>query len=357
MAKCSNCGRKGLFLKLQNGLCPDCIMQEQQSVLVSQIEKSMISFVAPERMNDDQYWAMRQDAVDYLEDKYDFSSVEGIQSLPKPSKEFKAEELKRDFTGRVEYYLLSKAESYKKANEPDLAIACLQKANELMPMYGDFYSRDYYMRLPRYLRKLRRFDEARTEEQKIENLFHGSYKYLNEPYWPELRMESLTSQCKALKTDLVAAVYVRCCCGECAKYRGRIYNFKGGDCRFPPFPDYFSQHHSCGITLTPFIYGVNSLSVEDGKCLRGEDLVEYSNRPFVDDRTTSELADLEIIEQRRKKDAEKEVARSEYDWLWEYIPESCPKSFSAYMRMKNARTEKFQAIVAVAKARGRFIDI
>lgn len=38
MAKCSNCGRKGLFLKLQNGLCSDCISAERRRAEVEQLE-------------------------------------------------------------------------------------------------------------------------------------------------------------------------------------------------------------------------------------------------------------------------------------------------------------------------------
>ena len=39
MAKCSKCGKKGLFLKLQNGLCSDCTSLEHRRVQVEQLEK------------------------------------------------------------------------------------------------------------------------------------------------------------------------------------------------------------------------------------------------------------------------------------------------------------------------------
>lgn len=60
-----------------------------------------------------------------------------------------------------------KAEQYEMAGQVELALACYRKSNELMPLNGvSSYPKERYMRLPRYLRKLRRFDEARAEEEK-----------------------------------------------------------------------------------------------------------------------------------------------------------------------------------------------
>lgn len=314
-----------------------------------EVELPSIELSVPAPMSDEQYQLMRQENIQYLENKYDFTTISGIQAIPNPSDAFKREESKRDFTGRVEYYLLSKAETYKKADKADLAIACLQKANELMPMYGDFYSRDYYLRLPRYLRKLRRFDEARLEESKIQELFHGDYRYINEAHWPEQRVQNLNSQCRALKTDLVAAVYVGCCCSECAKYRGRIYSLKGKDRRFPLFPKHFLNQHSCGLTLTPFIWGINSLSVEDGKCLRDDALIQYSNRPFEDFRTKEEVR---LYEDRVEEALRKKQNTQEYNWLWEFHPEICPKSLSGYSKMKSSNSANFQKICIIAAREG-----
>lgn len=38
MAKCSNCGRKGLFLKLQDGLCNDCVSAAHRRAEIEQLE-------------------------------------------------------------------------------------------------------------------------------------------------------------------------------------------------------------------------------------------------------------------------------------------------------------------------------
>lgn len=41
-----------------------------------------------------------------------------------------------------------------------------------------------------------------------------------------------------------------------------------------------------------------------------------------------------------------------YNWLWEHLPDICPKSFSAYSAMKNANSRTFQTIAAEAELLG-----
>lgn len=317
-----------------------------------------IQIPGSERMSDEEYQAMRQANIEYLESTYDFSSVEGINAIPGPCEEFKADEIKRDFTGRVEYYLLSKGEQYKKANNAELAIACFRKANELMPMYGDSFSRECFLRLPRYLRALRRFDEARAEEEKIQRLFGGNYRHINERYKPEQQKKQLLDWVALHKTDLVSTTYSHCCCTECAKYRGRVFSVSGDDARFPKLPEYLLfGGHGCNISVIPFLSGLSGLQTSDRKIITASKIIAYSNRPFIDDRTEEEVHNFIASCQEKADDVEREIARVDYDWLWEYAPHICPKSFSAYMRMKRMRSKKFIEIVSAAQELGREITL
>lgn len=86
---------------------------------------------------------------------------------------------------------------------------------------------------------------------------------------------------KELGTDLVEASYHRGCCGECAKYRGRWFSISGKDKRFPKMP----VDYSCtceGIDFSPVIFEISEPVYCD------TDIIVYSNRPFVDDRTEEE---------------------------------------------------------------------
>lgn len=192
-----------------------------------------LTFMAPEPISNDEYQRKRQAEIDALERKYDLSTIDGINAIPVPK--FKALPTGGvgSPTGKIEYYLMIKGGQYETSGEIELALACYRKANELMPRSSTAYGREPYMRLPRYLRKLRRFDEARAEEAKIEKLFAS----------------------------------------------GKVFDYGGDD----------------------------------------------------------------------PKTAQK---RAEYNWLWEHLPDHCPKSLSAYSRMKNQKTDKYKILVAEAKKLG-----
>jgi len=100
----------------------------------------------------------------YLEDKYDFTTVEGIMNIPIP-----------DYSNvkcstpcyNIEYNLNSRATTLKKTN-PELAIACLRKANEIYFHSNFVWQENNYMRIVEFLKDYGRFDEARAEKEFIE---------------------------------------------------------------------------------------------------------------------------------------------------------------------------------------------
>ena len=305
-------------------------------------------------IDNEDYQRKRQIEIDWLEKKYDLSTVEGINAIPVPTRKSAYNGI--SVTGKIEYYLIMKAGEYERADKVELALACYRKANELMPMSSTAYPYETYMRLPGYLRKLRRFDEARVEEAKIESLFRSGCCVIGDRSQVEQKQLELHQNLHQFKTDLVEASYIRCCCAECAKYRERVYSVSGKDKRFPVLPDYLlSGEHDCGIQLFPFIYDVNSMRTRDGRDLRGMQIVKYSNRPFIDDRTPDELQDIMEIQRQLAINAAREKARADYDWLLEFLPEICPKSFSGYMRMKNSNSKNYQKIVVEASKLGRNI--
>lgn len=223
------------------------------------------SFRVPKPISNEEYQRKRQAEIDLLERKYDLSTVEGINAIPVPTKKEQPSGGIGSVTGKIEYYLMAKAGQYEKAGEEELALACFRKANELMPMSSTSYDFDRYMRLPRYLRKLRRFDEARVEEAKIQKMFPDS---------------GIFQQDKKSFIDHMRYV------GHSAKEAERLYK-------------------------------------------------EY----------------CEECEERRQVLRR----RQEYDWIWEHLPSLCPKSASAYSRMKSEGTEKYQSIVAEAAKLGYVI--
>lgn len=269
---------------------------------------------------------------------YDSSTIEGVIAIPVPEKILSKND---SFTGRAEYILTLRAGQYEKEGKIDLAICCLRKANELRQTYKiDPYRKYDYMRLVETLKRARRFNEALIEEEKINRLFNVA-----KPAVDDIK-KKLLAQCREIdnKTDLVEMSSINACCETCAKYRGRVFSLYGADKRFPLFPN--DYHDNCGLIPWPFIYGVD----EPQHC--SGNIIKFSNRPFIDDRTPKEKEDYKAVLLKLEEDNLRDLDKQDYDWLWEHMPEICPKSFSSYRRMKSANTKNYIKIIETAQSNG-----
>lgn len=95
-------------------------------------------------------------------------------------------------------------------------------------------------------------------------------------------LEKALQTAKTLNTDLLEASYSLGCCSECAKLRGRWFSISGNDKRFPKFPVVIDC--DCyGILFYP-VFPFSKPKYEPAQ----DDIIEFSNRPFIDDRTDHE---------------------------------------------------------------------
>lgn len=163
----------------------------------------------------------------------------------------------------------------------------------------------------------------------------------------------------ARKYDIdYVAVVSHCCCSECAKYRFRIYCISGSDTRFPVLPDYVKKYSwHCGLSAYPFSLGVNYMRLSENKSLHEiDELIEYSNRPFVDDRADEEIERYNRILAQNKQDyidgLNKEQAKQEYEKICIEFPDIAPKSQGGYMRMKKSNSANFQRLKEKAVSAG-----
>lgn len=106
---------------------------------------------------------------------------------------------------------------------------------------------------------------------------------------------------------------------------------------------------SCGIILKNIhgivVYYYNYMNLAVDKSLYEiDELIEYSNRPFVDDRSDEEIERYNRVLSKNKQDyidgLNKEQARQEY----EKIADIAPKSQGGYMRMKKSNSANFQKL-------------
>lgn len=141
---------------------------------------------------------------------------------------------------------------------------------------------------------------------------------------------------KELDTDLVEAGYFRGCCGECAKYRKRWFSISGNDKRFPKMPVDYGCTCS-GIDFSPVIYGISEPTYAD----EIDDIIEFSNRPFVDDRDDEEIKlyqydrDRHIFEEVRERD------RLLFEKMQKEIPDFPFKSFNSYRRTSKDKIKQY----------------
>ncbi len=265
---------------------------------------------------------------------YKMDTLEEIQSIPVPTAPF---ELRCDFTESIEYVLQRKATQFKRAGDMDCAIACLQKALEIIPFSPMTYT-DVNSRLEKYLRIARRFSEADSIKS-------------SEPVNNDITKHIKTSSVLSLSemSDMIEVTASPRICGECAKYQKRIYA-KGGKKGFPDmkiFIDYLNHKTcDCNLAFYTFFYGT------DPTFTKASNAVRYSNRPFIDDRTSSEKQEYNNYITKQKT-ANKD--RQDYNWIWEHLPDIAPKSYGGYRNMKNQNSKNYQKLVAVAKEHGYII--
>lgn len=259
----------------------------------------------------------------------DLNTLDGIMSIPN-----KQSILKFAKNGTLEGSILAtlqkKATEHKKNNRMDLAIACLEKSFYIM-LNSDYYYSEYADRYIKFLKNDRQFDKARSTEKILEKIESEHTNTI-----PDYILSA-----KQLGTDLIEASYTTPCDSETAKYRGRIFSISGHDQRFPALSQ---KVRMCDLTFYPFVFGASIPMY----CEEGAE-IEFSNRPFLDDRKPSEKREYNEFVQKQMASQNNE---DEYYWIYENLPELAPKSLSGYIRMKNSKSTNFQKIVAAAKELG-----
>ena len=272
----------------------------------------------------------------FLREKYDFQTLEGINSIKIPS--YEPLQGMSSPVNNVEYILQRKATEHKKNGRMDLAIACLRKANEIFPHSNFSWSEKDYMRLVEYLKFDRQFDEAKKEEQKIKELF-AQFNKEREAHDTKINSEVYGN------TDIVSTNETYFVCEKCAKYIKRYFSISGNSKKYPKLPEYLlhksEEHKYCSITIYPVIDDISSPAWD----YKG-DFVKYCNRPFVDERTREQR----IIFEKEVKEKE-EIAKDKefYDLIFEKFPEIAPKSFGGYRRMKVSNSENYKKLLLTAE--------
>lgn len=383
---CTNCGHK---VEDDHNFCTNCgarVARIQPSIAKSggspanltASEKALLAQIAKINKQDKEmpaelYQKMRDFEVAWLERNYDFNSVNGIASIPVVSNPKGAPS--NNITGEVYYYLRHKAYKHEESGHFDLALACMKKSVALVMLRSCFSEDDCYP-LVKMLARFGYVKEAYAQKNVIDQYIADRYAQLQ---------ASFTSKSKGVSsprdTDLVIMDVHGSTCPLCAIYQGRVYSVSGKSKKFPKVPDfYFSSgaiHEGCGHCFWPYYDGITDPMLDDTLSVHplqnkafGRDIVTFSNRPFVDDRTDAcKQAANKVIEEQAAAIAKQQKARDQmieveakrgqeqrdYIWLQSSFPDKCPKSITSYRRMKTQNTKNYQQLQQLAAEKGRKI--
>lgn len=187
-------------------------------------------------------------------------------------------------------------------------------------------------------------NKSKQSDEKTNHTVIEQKKQINpiNPDWSPV-FEQIVVRANLMETDLVEMSEHHPTCGECAKYQGRVYSLSGKSKKFPKIPQIIIEKgyicKGCRHAFYPYIDGLSLPNYH-------EDIVAYSNSPFVDNRTPEEIAEYDA---RQKEIHDKKRDEKEYTKICEKLPEIAPKSFGGYRRMKNAKSANYLKLVEECK--------
>lgn len=276
--------------------------------------------------------------------KFDLEKAADIKNIPIP----KYENLHGfpNISHSIDYVLKRKASDLSKKGFFDLSIICLQKANQLMSESPIHWKKKDYMDIVLELARVGRYDEAKQEKAFIEDNYFIDNDFSS---MHETVLQKTLSSSHQLATDLLESADAPNCNELCAKYRKRIYSVSGKDKRFPALTN---EIYNSGLIFFPFIEGISR-----PKYCSLDNIIEYSNRPFVDDRTDEEKGNYKRFSKQRILEERYATDFLEYCQICDFISPLRPKSFKLYQEMKYDNTENFQELMQVAEESGIDIEL
>lgn len=263
--------------------------------------------------------------------------------------------LNGDVTSGIEY-LMYMHRGHE--DNPELELAIVNKAFELMIKSKWGYTKKDFITLAISLMKIDLFDNA-------DELYEKAQTYISEKQ-ADYFFERIKEH------DLIFCSPHENTCEICSMYQNRVYSVSGEDKRFPKLPDMVLQyqgfHLGCRHSFYPYYYPyVNTIEKhvisQTGEInIERYDAVEYSNRPFVDERTEEEKQKhsnkkqektvYNDYEYAREYFQKKQLLKKEYELVKKALPNIAPKSLSGYSRMKNSNSANYQKILSLMKEKG-----
>ena len=161
---------------------------------------------------------------------YDMDSLEGINAIPIPAKNYNTGDPTKDC---IYYVLQRKATEHKKNGHMDLAIACLRKSNDLSDYeeHPPLLEKDY-MRLVKYLQAAGDKAGAAKAEAAIRQRHP---EFADKRYSNLQRIRAQLKKNAEWGEDLVL-ITTRNSCPICSPYNRKVYSISGRSRKYPALP-------------------------------------------------------------------------------------------------------------------------
>ena len=127
-------------------------------------------FIKNGEFNEEEYNEYNNKKIEEFKNRYDLATIKGIESIPVEEAQ-KYPDGGKSVVYMPEQILSRQATEYKKSGQYDLAIACLKKVNELYPLSFYRYTRADFERVVDMMVLAGRFNEAKQEHKKLNNLY------------------------------------------------------------------------------------------------------------------------------------------------------------------------------------------
>ncbi|MGM9646540.1 MAG: hypothetical protein ACI3YH_00210 [Eubacteriales bacterium] len=225
----------------------------------------------------------------------------------------------------IVYVLDRQVTAFKKIGDVEMEIFCMRKCKKISETNGLGYGR-----LASELFRLRMFDEAKSEREYADRLDDAYREREAKKKYSEL---PLGGRLFKMGSNLE--------CPQCYTLQFKLYSLDHKTIEelndpkiiYPPDNDMF-KYLCCD--LCAHVIAITSLVDWQGN-LNDLDPVNI-------DREALETNGADLLNKRR--------AKIEYDWMYEHMPDDCPKTYSGYIAMKKSNSNNFHSLKDKAESNG-----
>lgn len=190
--------------------------------------------------------------------KYDMDTLDGINSIPVPAKNYNTG---NDLQDCIYYVLQRKATEHKKAGRMDCAIACLRKSNDLSDYEArPLLSQKEYLRLVKYIELSGNHALAQEE---LNRIYHKHPEFGDKRISNLVQIKAAINHNQKQKNDYLL-ITTNSKCPICSQYNRKIYSISGKSQKYPKLPPEIKNNGGfcpdCIVGVSSFFDGINTPS-------------------------------------------------------------------------------------------------